>query len=226
MSRADVAKGALRVLARAATGLPTQQVVRLLLEMARAGMGQELNALAAVLSAPGVRKAPEVVALAAAVAPDEALCQQTLQQAGLVALAACFTYNWCVSDVRGVIRGFRAQQGNAILGHHGGFEHSDDQSASPIRIFICRGSVENVSAFSCCVLQSLMQCLLRQAVRQRSAGPAGVDQAASQIRKCLRREPNHSAPTSKRRVLRLLQTEGGGTDWNSEQSSLAFVAPS
>ena len=91
----DVAKGALRVLARAATGLPTQQVVQLLLEMARAGMGQELNALAAVLSAPGVRKAPEVVALAAAVAPDEALCQQTLQQAGLVALAACFTYNWC-----------------------------------------------------------------------------------------------------------------------------------
>jgi hypothetical protein len=94
---AEVAKGALRVLARAATGLPTQQVVRLLLEMARAGMGQELNALAAVLSAPGVRKAPEVVALAAAVAPDEALCQQTLQQAGLVALAACFTYNWCDS---------------------------------------------------------------------------------------------------------------------------------
>ena len=91
---AEVAKGALRVLARAATGLPTRQVVRLLLEMARAGMGQELNALAAVLSAPGVRKAPEVVALAAAVAPDEALCQQTLQQAGLVALAACFTYNW------------------------------------------------------------------------------------------------------------------------------------
>ncbi len=95
--RAEVAKGALRVLARAATGLPTQQVVRLLLEMARAGMGQELNALAAVLSAPGVRKAPEVVALAAAVAPDEALCQQTLQQAGLVALAACFTYNWCAN---------------------------------------------------------------------------------------------------------------------------------
>jgi len=97
-----VAKGALRVLARAATGLPTQQVVRLLLEMARAGMGQELNALAAVLSAPGVRKAPEVVALAAAVAPDEALCQQTLQQAGLVALAACFTYNWCAD--RDVLR--------------------------------------------------------------------------------------------------------------------------
>ena len=99
---AEVAKGALRVLARAATGLPTQQVVRLLLEMARAGMGQELNALAAVLSAPGVRKAPEVVALAAAVAPDEALCQQTLQQAGLVALAACFTYNWCDSQRRRV----------------------------------------------------------------------------------------------------------------------------
>ena len=90
----EVAKGALRVLARAGSGLPTHQVVRLLLEMARAGMGPELNALAAVLSAPGVRKAPEVVALAAAVAPDEALCQQTLSQAGLVALAALYTHAW------------------------------------------------------------------------------------------------------------------------------------
>jgi len=90
----DVAKGALRVLARAGSGLPTHLVVRLLLEMARAGMGPELNALAAVLSAPGVRKAPEVVALAAAVAPDEALCQQTLSQAGLVALAALYTHAW------------------------------------------------------------------------------------------------------------------------------------
>lgn len=71
-----------------------QQVVRLLLEMARAGMGPELNKLAAVLSAPGVRKAPEVVALAAAVAPDEALCQQTLSQAGLVGLAALYTHAW------------------------------------------------------------------------------------------------------------------------------------
>ena len=36
------------------------QVVRVLLEMARADMAREADALAALLSAPGVRKAPQV----------------------------------------------------------------------------------------------------------------------------------------------------------------------
>ncbi len=54
----------------------------MLLEMARAGMAREADALAAVLSAPGVRKAPQVVALAAAIAQDPAIVQSTLQSSG------------------------------------------------------------------------------------------------------------------------------------------------
>jgi hypothetical protein len=79
---ADVARSALRVLARGAAGLSPEQVVRVLLQMARAGMSTELNDFVAVLAAPGARKSPEVVALAAALAQDPAVVQQTLEASG------------------------------------------------------------------------------------------------------------------------------------------------
>lgn len=60
LARAEVARGALRIVAAGGAGLATEQVVRVLLEMARAGMAREADALAALLSAPGVRKAPQV----------------------------------------------------------------------------------------------------------------------------------------------------------------------
>lgn len=47
-------------MAAGAAGLATEQVIRVLLEMARAGMAREADSLAAVLSAPGARKAPQV----------------------------------------------------------------------------------------------------------------------------------------------------------------------
>lgn len=55
-----MARGALRIVAAGGAGLATEQVVRVLLETARAGMAREADALAALLSAPGVRKAPQV----------------------------------------------------------------------------------------------------------------------------------------------------------------------
>lgn len=57
---AEVARGALRIVVAGAAGLAADQVVRVLLEMARAGMAREADSLATVLSAPGVRKAPQV----------------------------------------------------------------------------------------------------------------------------------------------------------------------
>lgn len=62
---AEVARGSLRIVAAGGAGLATGQVVRVLLEMARAGMAREADALAALLSAPGVRKAPQVQLVAA-----------------------------------------------------------------------------------------------------------------------------------------------------------------
>lgn len=47
-------------MAAGAAGLATEQVIRVLLEMARAGMAREADSLAALLSAPGARKAPQV----------------------------------------------------------------------------------------------------------------------------------------------------------------------
>lgn len=56
----EVARGALRIVVAGAAGLAADQVVRVLLEMARAGMAREADSLATVLSAPGVRKSPQV----------------------------------------------------------------------------------------------------------------------------------------------------------------------
>mmetsp|Transcript_12197 Transcript_12197/g.36597 ORF Transcript_12197/g.36597 Transcript_12197/m.36597 type:complete len:1238 (-) Transcript_12197:225-3938(-) len=90
----EVARGALRIVAAGAAGLATEQVIRVLLEMARAGMAREADSLAALLSAPGARKAPQVVALAAAIAQDPLIVQETLQSSGLVALASLYTHAW------------------------------------------------------------------------------------------------------------------------------------
>ncbi len=66
---AEVARGALRIVAAGAAGLAPEQVIRVLLEMARAGMAREADSLAAVLSAPAARKAPQVASPTPPAAP-------------------------------------------------------------------------------------------------------------------------------------------------------------